>query len=129
MKDAPISQFMTPTPYTVGAEQTITFAQNLMNEHGFRHLPVLHGGKLVGIVSDRDLGLVAGLNDINPDTTNVEEAVVQVPYRVTPDEKLSSVLQKMAEYKYGTALITRGEKVEGIFTTHDAVVLMSREIV
>lgn len=129
MKDAPISEFMTPTPHTVGAEQTITFAQNLMTEHGFRHLPVLHGGQLVGIVSDRDLGLVAGLNDIDPDTTKVEEAVVQVPYRVQPDEKLSSVLKKMAEHKYGTALITRGEKVAGIFTTHDAVVMMSREIV
>ncbi len=129
MKDAPISQFMTPTPHTVGAEQTITFAQNLMTEHGFRHLPVLHGGKLVGIVSDRDLGLVAGLNDINPDKTTVEEAVVQVPYHVEPHEKLSSVLKKMAEHKYGTVIITRGEKVEGIFTTHDAVVLMSREVV
>lgn len=129
MKDAPISEFMTPTPHTVGAEQTITFAQNLMIEHGFRHLPVLHGGELVGVVSDRDLGLVAGLNDINPDDTRVEEAVVQVPYRVTADEPLSKVLQKMAEQKYGTVLVTRGEKVEGIFTTHDVVVLMAREVV
>jgi len=128
MKDAPIFEFMTDSPHTVGAEQTISFALSLMTEGGFRHLPVLHGGALVGVVSDRDLGLIASLGDIDPDTTKVEEAINQVPYRTAPETKLSSVLAEMEAHKYGSALVVDGNKVAGIFTTHDAVSLLARSI-
>jgi CBS domain-containing protein len=47
---APIADFMTSMPHTVGSEQTITFAQKLMQKYDIRHLPVLHGGELHGIV-------------------------------------------------------------------------------
>jgi len=128
MKDAPISDFMTASPHTVGAEQTISFALDLMGEHGFRHLPVLHGGELVGVVSDRDLGLIAGLDDIDPAETKVEEAITQVPYRTTGDAKLSAVLAEMEANKYGSALVVDGNHVTGIFTTHDAVSLLAKAL-
>ena len=125
MNDGPISRFMTAAPHTVGVDQTITFAEALMREHGFRHLPVLKGGKLVGIVSDRDLGLVAGLNEVNPDDTKIEEAMTQSIYRVASTTPLSEVLKEMAANKYGSALIVNGNHIEGIFTTHDAMSLMA----
>lgn len=124
-KNATIADFMTETPHTVGSEQTISFAQGLMREHHFRHLPVLHGGELSGVVSDRDLGLVAGLNDINPDDTRVEEAMTTEPYTVTRDTSLREILQQMAEHKYGSAVVMEGRKVIGIFTTHDAINLLA----
>ena len=100
-KTAPIADFMTSMPHTVGSEQTITFAQQLMEKHGVRHLPVLHGGELYGIVSDRDLGMIAGLNEVNPDITTVEEAMTQEAYTVSKDTPLFAVLEEMLEHKYG----------------------------
>jgi len=123
-KNAPIAEYMTPVPHTVGSEQTITFAQKLMEKHGIRHLPVLHGGELYGIVSDRDLGLIAGLNEVNPDKTTVEEAMTQEAYTVSKDTPLFSVLDAMLEHKYGSAIIVEGIKIIGIFTTHDALQLL-----
>jgi acetoin utilization protein AcuB len=123
-KTAPIAEYMTPVPHTVGSEQTITFAQKLMEKHGIRHLPVLHGGELYGIVSDRDLGLIAGLNEVNPDTTTVEEAMTQEAYTVSKDTPLFTVLEQMLEHKYGSAIIVEGIKIIGIFTTHDALKLL-----
>ncbi|MCA9582744.1 MAG: CBS domain-containing protein, partial [Myxococcales bacterium] len=118
----------TSAPHTVGAGQTISFGIALMNEHGFRHLPVLQGGKLVGIVSDRDLGLIAGLNEVNPDETPIEEAMTQVLYTASPDTLLSEVLDRMYEHKAGSVLVTEGQKVVGIFTTHDAVRLLAEGV-
>ena len=123
-KTSPIVDFMTPMPHTVGSEQTITFAQQLMDKHGIRHLPVLHGGELYGVVSDRDLGMIAGLNEVNPDQTTVEEAMTQDAYTVSKDTPLLDVLQEMLEHKYGSAIVVEGVSIIGIFTTHDALKLM-----
>ena len=123
-KTAPIADFMTSMPHTVGSEQTITFAQNLMEKHGVRHLPVLHGGELYGIVSDRDLGMVAGLNEVNPDITTVEEAMTQEAYTVSKDTPLFAVLEEMLEHKYGSVVVVEGVKIVGILTTHDALKLL-----
>ncbi|MEM8609791.1 MAG: CBS domain-containing protein [Myxococcota bacterium] len=121
---APISEYMTPLPHTVGSEQTITFAQSMMEKHGIRHLPVLHGGELYGIVSDRDLGLIAGLNEVNPDNTSVEESMTQEAYSVTKDTPLLSVLEEMLAHKYGSAIVIEGAKIVGIFTTYDSLRLL-----
>ncbi|HET6415806.1 MAG TPA: CBS domain-containing protein [Polyangiales bacterium] len=123
-KTAPIADFMTSMPHTVGSEQTITFAQKLMEKHGVRHLPVLHGGELYGIVSDRDLGMVAGLNEVNPDVTTVEEAMTQEAYTVSKDKPLFAVLEEMLEHKYGSVVVVEGVKIVGILTTHDALQLL-----
>jgi acetoin utilization protein AcuB len=123
-KTAPIADFMTSMPHTVGSEQTITFAQKLMEKHGVRHLPVLHGGELYGIVSDRDLGMVAGLNEVNPDVTTVEEAMTQEAYTVSKDTPLFAVLEEMLEHKYGSVVVVEGVKIVGILTTHDALQLL-----
>jgi len=123
-KSAPIADYMTPMPHTVGSEQTITFAQRLMQKYDIRHLPVLHGGGLHGIVSDRDLGIVAGLNEVNPDDTTVEEAMTQEAYTVSRDTPLFDVLEEMLEHKYGSAVVVEGVKIIGIFTTHDALKLL-----
>jgi acetoin utilization protein AcuB len=123
-KTAPIADFMTPMPHTVGSEQTITFAQKMMRKYEIRHLPVLHGGELYGIVSDRDLGMIAGLNEVNPDATTVEEAMTQEAYTVAKETAMFDVLREMLEHKYGSAIIIEGNKIIGILTTHDALKLL-----
>lgn len=123
-ESAPIAAYMTPLPHTVGSEQTISFAQEMMRKYDVRHLPVLHGGELYGIVSERDLGVIAGLNEVNPDDTTVEEAMTQEAYTVSQDTPLFDVLTHMLDQKYGSAIVIEGTKVVGIFTTHDAVRLL-----
>jgi acetoin utilization protein AcuB len=123
-KQTVIGAFMTPMPHTVGSEQTITFAQEHMRKYGIRHLPVLHGGELYGIVSERDLGVIAGLNEVNPDETTVEEAMTQEAYTVGKDTPMLEVLGQMLEHQYGSAVVMEGNKVVGIFTTHDALRLL-----
>ena len=54
-KDIPVSEIMTAQVKCVGAERTSEECMALMTEHRFRHLPVLEGGKLVGLVSIGDL--------------------------------------------------------------------------
>ena len=51
----PVSQWMTRNPVTVGPEASVEQALEIMLARHFRHLPVMEGGSLVGVVSIRDL--------------------------------------------------------------------------
>jgi CBS domain-containing protein len=56
--DAPaheVSSWMTRNPITVGPEEDTDVALNTMLSNGFRHLPVVDGGEVIGVVSIRDL--------------------------------------------------------------------------
>jgi len=50
-----VSQGMTRDPETIGAEASVGEALDLMLSRGFRHLPVMEGQRVVGVVSMRDL--------------------------------------------------------------------------
>jgi acetoin utilization protein AcuB len=115
-----IQKYMTTSPHTVGDDQPMTVAHRMMRQHHIRHLPVLRGAKIVGLVSDRDLNLVESLKDVDPGKVLVSEAMSQDPYLVSPDAALDEVVSTMAEKKYGSAVVTQHDKVVGIFTTVDA---------
>lgn len=116
-----IEDRMTKTPHMIGAEQSLKTAHALMRQYHVRHLPVLHGGKLLGMVSDRDLHLVETLHDVDPANVRVEEAMSQDVYTVTPKTPLKAVVQEMATRKLGSAVVIDGTKVVGVFTTIDAL--------
>ena len=127
-KKTPIEKFMVPTPETVGQEQSLAFAAKKMEEHGFRHLPVLHGGALVGVISERDVNMVSGLPEIDPEALTVEDAMTPDPYAVTPGTMLGEVVAAMIEHKYGCAVISDGAKVHGIVTTTDMLRILAQEL-
>lgn len=120
-----IQKYMTVLPHTVGFDQPLKKASEMMSEYKIRHLPVLKGGKLVGILTDRDLKLVMSFRDVDADKTRVDEAYTPDPYVTTPNAKLNEVVAHMAEKKYGCALIADNNKLVGIFTEIDAYKALS----
>lgn len=116
-----IDRHMTTSPYSIGREQKLSQAHKLMRTHNIRHLPVLHGGKLVGVLSDRDLHLIESLRDVDPERVLVEEAMSPTVYTVEPETPLLDVIREMTQHKYGCAVVAEGGKVVGVFTTIDAM--------
>lgn len=114
-----IQKYMTTTPHSIGAEQTLAHAHEVLREHKIRHLPVLRGGALVGMITQRDLALVETLKDVDPRKVLVEDAMSTSLYTVSPDAPLDEVVVEMAEKKYGSAVVVQNHKVVGIFTTVD----------
>ncbi|MGE3684318.1 MAG: CBS domain-containing protein [Bdellovibrionales bacterium] len=122
MKAIPsVSKYMTTLPHTIGADQSLVKATRMMSEYRVRHLPVLSGGKLVGILSDRDVKLVESFKDVDPEKVKVEEAYTPEPYIASPTSSLADVCEHMATKKYGCALVVDNDKLVGIFTWVDAL--------
>jgi acetoin utilization protein AcuB len=116
-----IDRYMSAHPHTIGKEQSLSFAHKLMREHHIRHLPVLEGRQLVGVVSERDLHLVETLRDVDPDQVMVEDAMSMTPYIVAPDAPIDEVVGEMVAHKYGSAVVLDRNEVVGVFTTIDAM--------
>lgn len=114
-----IQKTMTTSPHSVGQDQPLTRAHAIMREHHIRHLPVLHGGKLVGVLSERDLALIETLKDVDATKLTVAEAMSTEVYSVGPDSPLDEVASEMASKKYGSAVVLQNGHVVGIVTTVD----------
>lgn len=115
-----VRDYMTLAPHSIGLDQSLSFAAKRMRELHIRHLPVLHGGVLYGVLSERDVALVRGL-ELDPDEVTVEEVVIPEPLTVSADTPLARAARSMAEHKYGCAVVMSGPHLQGIFTTTDAL--------
>jgi acetoin utilization protein AcuB len=112
---------MTPQPQTIRPGAPLEEARSLMEQKGIRHLPVTdEKGAVVGIVSERDLTLVMGLDGLNPARFVVMDVCHPRPYVVDPDTSLAVVAKEMATRHIGSAIVAGGGKLLGIFTTVDA---------
>lgn len=119
-----VDEFMTRGVQTVNAHEPLTAAHELMNAQGIRHLPVLDGGSLVGLVSQRDLHLIESLKDVDPKVVTIDEAMTQDVLMVRPGTPLIDVAREMKGRKAGSVVVMEGTKVSGIFTTHDAIIAL-----
>lgn len=123
MKPIPsIDSVMTRTPLTVGIDEPVRVAQDLMIDHEFRHLPVVDSGSLVGIVSDRDIAAVENdaASEELAERLRVRDVCSLECYAVAPGAPLDVVLTEMAERRIGSAVVVEEGKVAGLFTATDA---------
>ena len=114
-----IAKYMTATPHTIGREQSLVAAKELMHKNHVRHLPVLHGGKLVGVVSERELDVISALPGSKQ--LSVEDAMVPDVYTIADDAQLETVAADMARLKIGSAVVLKDGDVVGVFTAVDGL--------
>ncbi len=116
--DAPptLLSVMTPFPYTAPAELSVSEAIARLEEHAIRHLPLVHGERIVGLVR-RDVLEVA--LDHAGATHSALSVSRQDPLVVDQGARLEDVLVRLAEDAGDAALVVRHGKLVGIVTSTD----------
>src|SRR3989338_8354017 len=109
---------MTPKPITITAQETLQGAMELMAMKRIRHLPVLDAtGKLIGMVTDRDLRRVApsplfggdpGEAEGQLESTTVERVMIRSPATIGHHSRLQDAMKLMVEKKYGALPVVDG---------------------
>jgi len=130
MRDIPIVQVMTPDPATVSPQSSVAEARRLLNSNVINHLPVVEGGRLVGIVSSSDflkLHLLDGMLQIVSDATVnqiMETKVVVVNKKAT----LRDAAEKLSVGGFhALPVIDRKRRLVGMVTSSDLIsVLVSQ---
>jgi acetoin utilization protein AcuB len=124
-----ISDVMTRMPRCIESHQSLDLAGKWMNELNVRHLPVREAGKVVGILSDRDLVLMLGSDSDsarNPEhKRKVEDAMISNVLTVLDTQTVKEVAEKMLMHRVGSAVVTGSDgSVSGIFTDTDALKIL-----
>ena len=120
---------MTREVVTLSPRATAAEALALCRERRIRHLPVIEAGRLVGLVSDRDLRSAtpalgdperaAALNEIKVVDHMAREVVTALP-----DDPIEQAAKSMREENVGCLPVMNGEGIVGILTTSDVVEAM-----
>lgn len=116
-----VGAVMTSFPYFVKADETVTEIERLMVEHDIRHLPVQLKGKVIGIVSERDLHHIVN-HSASPEEKDklcARDVMVADPYVVGFNTPLSEVVSQMALRHIGSVVVLRRGKLAGILSTID----------
>jgi acetoin utilization protein AcuB len=123
-----ILAYMTPFPYSIDVDAPLAEAHAFLRERHIRHLPVTERGQLAGVLTDRDIKLALGPDLGSPPERELTVRDVFQPdsYVVDAGATLENVASVMAARHLGSALVTRGGKLVGIFTTTDACRALAR---
>jgi acetoin utilization protein AcuB len=100
-----IADVMTSQPFTIGREQPVETAREMMRTLGVRHLPILERGELVGVLMSRDLERFETID----------------AYAVAPETPLGAVAAEMLQRRHECAVVIERGRVAGIFTSSDAL--------
>jgi CBS domain-containing protein len=123
-----VEQFMVTDLFTVRPEDVIDLAANLMHWRHVRHVPVEDDeGKLVGIVSHRDLLRLFALGSENGKTEAiVRDVMAQNLITVTPETPTLDALTLMRENNIGCLPVVKNEKLIGLITAYDFLTVSSK---
>ncbi len=121
-----VREVMTADPMTIGPEATVGEAYGTMKSLGFRHLPVVDGEKLVGIISTTDVGrLGATVPELM--AKKISEAMTPSPRTISGDERIEAAAAQMALHKMNCLLVTYEGRLTGIVTTYDLLDALARQ--
>ena len=120
-KTPDLVSIITPLPHTIEASHSIHEAEVIMDLEKIRHLPVTSDGRLVGVLSARDLKLafVLSATGNSSETIQVGDVCNLEAYITEFSTAVDQVLSVMLKRKLGSVLVTREGKLVGIVTTTD----------
>jgi CBS domain-containing protein len=110
---------MTTQPAAVDRSRPIVEAARLMRDQSIGSLPVVEEGRLIGVITDRDIvvRLVAEGRDLESGT--VGDAYSDQPVTVEPDQDLDEALKLMARYQVRRLPVAEGDRLVGILAQAD----------
>ena len=126
-KAPPIGKYAIRNPYTISCEDTLADAERAMAAHRIRHLPVIDGKRIYGVISDRDLSLAKAVNAGRSSAREIyiKDICIYDPYVVEENEPIDVVLSTMAKKRLGSVIVAKNKTIFGIFTTIDACKLLA----
>lgn len=123
-----VRNWMTPNPITITLQTTLPEANRLMNEHYVRRLPVIHKGKLVGIVTRGDIreaqastATTLSVYELNYllDEIPAKDFMAYEPITISPDASIAEAARRMMQHKIGGLPVVECGELVGIITETD----------
>ena len=115
---------------TISASDSLSTVEDIMTLSHVRHMPVVCGGMLIGVVSERDMLRVSlsSLNDFGKDqrraflhAVEIKRVMSAPPIVIGPEATVKEAAREMAVRKIGCLPVVEGEKLVGLVTETDVL--------
>jgi len=114
-----IRDLMTSSPATAEPSSTVADVAQVMAQEDVGPVPIVEGGRLVGLVTDRDLVIRVIAEGRDPNSTTIGEIASADLVTVQPDTELSEALQLMAQNQVRRLPVVEGDQLVGIVAQAD----------
>lgn len=119
MARATVREAMTASPRSIDSTESVVQAARMMANENVGSLPVVDGGALVGMVTDRDLVVQVLARDLDPGKVTVSEVASENPVVARPEDSLDSALQRMAQEQVRRLPVVEEGRLVGILAQAD----------
>ena len=130
-KRTPVSEIMSKNVITLNITDNLNTAESLFKEHKIRHIPVVNGDAIIGMLSYTDLLRISYADAVDEDEETVETTVYnmftieQVMAKnlisVNSDTTIKEVAEILAEQEFHAVPVVDDNKLSGIVTTTDLI--------
>ena len=114
-----VADVMTPGVETTTSSEALRDAARTMREGDFGAMPVVDDGRLVGMLTDRDIVVRAVAEGLDPTSARVGDVASPRPVAVGPDQDLDEAMELMAEYRVRRLPVVDGERLVGVVSQAD----------
>jgi len=123
-----VGEVMTTAPVTVGPEDSLRHALDLLEKYQVHELPVVEQGRLIGIVTDGDLKLMTPAYPLFPDQEEIRQALRDLkvaaamtvePVAISPTATLLEATKLLYERSIGALLVAEEDRLLGILSVSD----------
>lgn len=130
-KREPVSHIMTKQLITLNHTNNLHDAEAMFKEHGIRHIPVVSGTKLIGMLSYTDLMRISFVEGVSSggDTTDtaiydmlsIEQVMVSEPETISSSMTIKEVAEVLAKREFHALPVVDNDQLVGIVTTTDLI--------
>ncbi len=130
IENARVRDVMQTKIVTIGVTERLSTVEDIMTLGHVRHMPVVHGGQLVGVLSQRDL-LRASLSELGSYASEARRAFLHAieiervmsapPIVIDPDASVQLAARLMADHKIGCLPVVEGDALAGMITETDVL--------
>jgi CBS domain-containing protein len=127
-KNEPISSIMTREVVTLSLKDTLYSAEKRMKVNHIRHMPVVDGDRLIGLISLSDLQRVSFIDAYSREGTedtpvynmlSIKDLMIKNPLTATPKTTILEVSKLLASKEFHSLPVVEDDKLVGIITTTD----------
>lgn len=127
-KNKPISSIMTREVITLTLEDTLYSAEKRMKKNHIRHMPVVDGEQLIGLISLSDLQRISFIDAYSKEGTedtpvynmiDIQDLMIKNPLTASPKSTILEVSKLLANKEFHSLPVVEDNKLVGIITTTD----------
>jgi CBS domain-containing protein len=123
-----VEEIMTPKVEAVLPTASLRAVARKMSDLGVGALPVVEEGKLMGIITDRDVSVFAIAMGHDPQSTEVQKVMTREVYTCSVDEDIAEAAKVMEQHKIRRLTVMNNDQVLAGFLSVDDIASVSGEL-